>query len=122
MQKYIVQYVLHIKLPVTLPADNNKSCKKMSENELESAENRPLLNKEISGTGLSNSILDTDSGISRSVAHGLYLNFVTMSVAFSCNHGCVVSCLAYATAELGNKLGGYYFRKFIFRASIFNCF
>lgn len=30
-----------------------------------------------------------------------------MSIAFSFNHGCVVSCLAYATAELGNDLGGY---------------
>jgi hypothetical protein len=36
-----------------------------------------------------------------------YRNFVIMSVAFSFNHGCVVSCLAYATSELGNDLGGY---------------
>jgi len=50
--------------------------------------------------------LDTDSGIALSVADGLYRNFFIMSLAFSCNHGCVVSCLAYATTELGNKLGG----------------
>lgn len=37
----------------------------------------------------------------------LYRNFVVMCVAFSFNHGCVVSCLAYATTELGNDLGGY---------------
>ena len=30
-----------------------------------------------------------------------------MCVAFSFNHGCVVSCLAYASAELGSSLGGY---------------
>ena len=30
-----------------------------------------------------------------------------MCLAFSLNHGSVVSCLAYATAELGNSLGGY---------------
>lgn len=40
-------------------------------------------------------------------ASALYRNFVTMCVAFSFNHGSVVSCLAYATAELGNALGGY---------------
>jgi hypothetical protein len=28
-----------------------------------------------------------------------------MSVAFAINHGCAVSCLAYATAELGNQMG-----------------
>jgi hypothetical protein len=36
----------------------------------------------------------------------LYRNFLTMCVAFSLNHGCVVSCLAYSTTELGNTLGG----------------
>ncbi len=35
----------------------------------------------------------------------LYRNFVIMSIAFSLNHGAVVSCLAYAAAELGNDLG-----------------
>lgn len=37
----------------------------------------------------------------------LYRNFVVMCIAFSFNHGCVVSCLAYATTELGDTLGGY---------------
>mmetsp|Transcript_8037 Transcript_8037/g.13366 ORF Transcript_8037/g.13366 Transcript_8037/m.13366 type:complete len:460 (+) Transcript_8037:69-1448(+) len=37
----------------------------------------------------------------------LYWNFVIMCLAFSANHGCVVSCLAYATTELGDLLGGY---------------
>ncbi|KAJ1442737.1 hypothetical protein B484DRAFT_389866, partial [Ochromonadaceae sp. CCMP2298] len=37
----------------------------------------------------------------------LYLNFLMMCVVFSANHGCVVSCLAYATTELGDSLGGY---------------
>ncbi len=35
----------------------------------------------------------------------LYRNFVVMCIAFSLNHGAVVSCLAYAAAELGNDLG-----------------
>jgi hypothetical protein len=29
-----------------------------------------------------------------------------MCIAFSLNHGCVVSCLAYASTELGSSLGG----------------
>eukprot|EP01038_Epipyxis_sp_PR26KG_P005980 gene5980-8236_t len=37
----------------------------------------------------------------------LYRNFLLMCIAFSVNHGCVVSCLAYATTMLGDKLGGY---------------
>jgi hypothetical protein len=37
----------------------------------------------------------------------LYRNFVLMSVAFSANHGSVVACLAYASTELGDNLGGY---------------
>lgn len=39
--------------------------------------------------------------------NSLYRNFLTMCVAFSFNHGCVVSCLAYATTELGDSIGGY---------------
>jgi hypothetical protein len=35
----------------------------------------------------------------------LYRNFMIMCIAFSLNHGAVVSCLAYAAAELGNDLG-----------------
>ena len=30
-----------------------------------------------------------------------------MCFAFSCNHGAVVSCLAYASTELGPVVGGY---------------
>jgi hypothetical protein len=37
----------------------------------------------------------------------LYRNFITMCIAFSFNHGCVVSCLAYSSAELGDTLGSY---------------
>jgi len=37
----------------------------------------------------------------------LYRNFVTMALSFSANHGCVVACLAYASAQLGDHLGGY---------------
>jgi len=37
----------------------------------------------------------------------LYWNFMLMCIGFSVNHGCVVSCLAYSTAELGTELGGY---------------
>jgi hypothetical protein len=40
-------------------------------------------------------------------ANKLYYNFILMCVAFSVNHGCVVSCLAYSSAELGDDLGGY---------------
>jgi hypothetical protein len=34
-------------------------------------------------------------------------NFMLMSIGFAINHGCVVSCLTYATTELGDNLGGY---------------
>ena len=37
----------------------------------------------------------------------LFQNFVLMCISFSANHGCVVSCLAYASAELGDSLGSY---------------
>lgn len=40
-------------------------------------------------------------------AKQLYWNFWLMALGFSINHGCVVSCLAYSTAELGTQLGGY---------------
>lgn len=40
-------------------------------------------------------------------AGGILLNFVMMSLCFSLNHGCVTSCLALASAQLGPKLGGY---------------
>jgi len=34
-------------------------------------------------------------------------NFLLMSVLFSANHGCVVSCLALATTRLGGRVGAY---------------
>ena len=37
----------------------------------------------------------------------LWRNFLVMCIAFSFNHGCVVSCLAYSSTELGADLGGY---------------
>ena len=33
----------------------------------------------------------------------LYRNFYCMSIAFSVNHGCAVTCLAFASTELGNS-------------------
>ena len=35
----------------------------------------------------------------------LYRNFYIMSIAFSVNHGCAVTCLAFASTELGNSMG-----------------
>lgn len=35
----------------------------------------------------------------------LYRNFYLMSFCFALNHGCAVSCLAYASTELGNEMG-----------------
>jgi hypothetical protein len=35
----------------------------------------------------------------------LYRNFYSMSIAFSIIHGCAVTCLAYASTELGNEMG-----------------
>ena len=37
----------------------------------------------------------------------LLRNFYFMCVCFSANHGCVVACIAYASSELGDLLGGY---------------
>ena len=37
----------------------------------------------------------------------LFRNFLMMAFAFSFNHGCVTSCLSYASSELGDKLGAY---------------
>jgi len=37
----------------------------------------------------------------------VWRNFIIMCLAFSFNHGCVVSCLAYSSTELGSELGGY---------------
>jgi len=38
----------------------------------------------------------------------LHRNFHAMAVSFSVNHGCVVTCLVYASAILGNNLGSVY--------------
>jgi hypothetical protein len=38
----------------------------------------------------------------------LVRNYHAMCIAFSINHGCVVTCLAYASAVLGNQLGSVY--------------
>lgn len=45
-----------------------------------------------------------DSGLYSSDA--LYRNFYAMSIAFSINVGCVITCLAFASTELGNSIGG----------------
>ena len=37
----------------------------------------------------------------------IWRNFIIMCLAFSVNHGCVVSCLAYSSTMLGSELGGY---------------
>ena len=37
----------------------------------------------------------------------LYANFLTMTTMFSVTHGTVVSCLCYASAELGTEMGSY---------------
>ena len=37
----------------------------------------------------------------------LIRNFYFMCICFSANHGCVVSCIAYAASQLGDLLGGY---------------
>ncbi len=50
-------------------------------------------------------LLEKNSDLRTEQGKNLYRNFVLMCLAFSLNHGAVVSCLAYATAELGNDLG-----------------
>jgi len=64
-------------------------------------EEAPLLSKSPSTSG------SKSSKISENDAKILYKNFIFMCIAFSLNHGCVVSCLTYATTELGDDLGGY---------------
>lgn len=66
-------------------------------------ENDPLLKKTVDEDIEESTPLVVNSASTAS----LYQNFVTMCIAFSFNHGCVVSCLAYATTELGDDLGGY---------------
>jgi len=66
----------------------------------------PLLNEK---TGEDTSLLGERSagaGASRSSA-SLMTNFVAMATMFSITHGCVVSCLSYASAELGSDMGAY---------------
>jgi fucose permease len=43
-----------------------------------------------------------DNEVGRAASHRTLTNFILMSVLFSANHGCVVSCLALATARLGS--------------------
>jgi hypothetical protein len=51
-------------------------------------------------------INDKDDAASRK-AQGIEIrrNFMVMCISFSLNHGAAVSCIAYASAELGNELG-----------------
>ncbi len=60
-------------------------------------ESQPLL------TGGGKPVLSESSPESRR----LWLNFLLMCIFFSLNHGCVVSCLAYASSILGDTLGAY---------------
>lgn len=63
------------------------------------AESRPLLG------GNNNNNPQQQEEIAKNQQR-IYRNFFQMCLAFSLNHGSVVSCLAYASAELGNTLGG----------------
>lgn len=63
--------------------------------------------EDISATLTDNTQPDVTGAVSEADADRWYSNFLTMCIAFSVNHGCVVSCLAYSTTELGNTLGGY---------------
>lgn len=59
------------------------------------------------GDGADDNNVDTSNMTNEEIGSSLYVNFIIMCLAFSFNHGSVVSCLAYATTELGNSLGGY---------------
>lgn len=59
----------------------------------ESKDNQPLLSRSAEDAELQ--------------AERLLRNFYFMCVCFSANHGCVVACIAYASSELGDLLGGY---------------
>jgi hypothetical protein len=59
----------------------------------ESSDNQPLLSRTVQE--------------SEEQANKLLRNFYFMCFCFSANHGCVVSCIAYAASELGDLLGGY---------------
>jgi hypothetical protein len=50
-------------------------------------------------------LLEKNDDLRTEQGNSLYRNFVLMCIAFSLNHGAVVSCLAYSTTELGNDLG-----------------
>ena len=45
---------------------------------------------------------DNNNNDGRYTSRFLERNFLYFSIAFSLNHGCVVSCLAYANSELGD--------------------
>ena len=57
--------------------------------------------------GKENEPLIYNSERNDSEAYRLKKNFYVMCIAFSANHGCVVACLAYASTELGDLMGGY---------------
>lgn len=50
---------------------------------------------------------ESDAEGRRSSSTMLMRNFLGMAVMFSITHGCVVSCLSYATAELGAEKGAW---------------
>lgn len=66
------------------------------------SESQPLLAEE----GRGGAVKANPTPFSTDEADQLYRNFIMMCTAFSFNHGSVVSCLAYASTELGSSLGG----------------
>lgn len=73
----------------------------MSSKKIDLGEALPLLAEERGGPATS-----AAPYVDEKEASALYSNFLTMCISFSLNHGSVVSCLAYASAELGSSLGG----------------
>jgi hypothetical protein len=69
------------------------SCGTMERTKFESGDHQPLLSRTAE---------ETERQSKR-----LLRNFYFMCICFSANHGCVVSCIAYAASELGDLLGGY---------------
>jgi hypothetical protein len=73
------------------------------------------LGRDTDGDEITKSLLSASSGKSESEIRytespgsqkSVYRNFLYMAIAFSMLHGSVTSCLAYASTELGNELGG----------------
>ena len=63
---------------------------------------QPLLKGESSQTFRRRTSTNT---VSSDEAKDVYNNYFMFSLLFSVNHACVITCLAYASAELGNFLG-----------------